>query len=133
MPLGSATGKVLGLATVCLGMALFAWASFGLRGAISGIVAPRTTCLVTSGPYRIVRHPVYLGTLVALVGAAIAARSWVGFLVVVGLFLPTAVYRAKLEDAALSQEFGTEWREYAKSVGFFSPSIRQLIVPGRRA
>jgi protein-S-isoprenylcysteine O-methyltransferase Ste14 len=55
-----------------------------------------------------------------------ASRSWVGLLAAAGLFLPTAVYRAKLEEKALSQEFGVEWQEYARSVGFFSPSIRRL-------
>lgn len=119
MPLSAA--KIIGIIVVYLGMALVVWATFHIRGAIRGMVKPRLSELVITGPYRFIRHPVYVGTTVALVGVTLSLRSWIGFLAVLILFLPSEIHRAKLEDKALAKEFGTKWDEYHKRTGFFYP------------
>jgi len=116
--------KLLGIALVYAGMALVVWAAAHLRAAIAGMVAPRLAHLVTSGPYRRVRHPVYLGTAVALVGVALASGSWIALLAVLALFLPSAVHRARREERALGRAFGREWREYAARTPFLLPALR---------
>jgi protein-S-isoprenylcysteine O-methyltransferase Ste14 len=71
-----------------------------------------------------VRHPVYLGMTIALLGAAISLRSWPGMVAVLLLFLPSEIYRAWLEERALSAKFGGEWLKYAARTSFILPFIR---------
>ncbi len=79
--------------------------------------------LVTNGPYRFVRHPVYLGLTVAILGIPVSLESWAGLVAVFVLFLPTEIYRARLEDRALALKFGEEWESYAKKTGFILPFL----------
>jgi protein-S-isoprenylcysteine O-methyltransferase Ste14 len=117
-----ATGA--GLFIVYAGMALVVWSVFHIRGAILGEVEPVLDTLVQGGPYRFVRHPVYLGMTVALAGGTIVMRSWTGLLAVFLLFLPSEIYRARLEERALSRKFGYEWERYAARTGFLLPFVR---------
>ncbi|MFQ5670278.1 MAG: methyltransferase family protein [Acidobacteriota bacterium] len=74
-----------------------------------------------SPPHRIVRHPVYIAMAIAMIGASIVTRSVVGLLAAVFLFLPAEIHRARLEERALEERFGTTWAEYAARTGFFVP------------
>jgi protein-S-isoprenylcysteine O-methyltransferase Ste14 len=115
--------KQIGIAIVALGMLIAVWAAYHLRGAFLGEVEPTGEELVQSGPYRFVRHPVYFGMTIALAGAAISLRSWIGLLGVFGAFMPSEIYRAKLEEKALRRKFGTEWEAYAGETGFLLPFL----------
>jgi len=123
LPPSSELAKPLGLIFVALGMSLAIWASVHIKSAILGEVEPRIQVLVQEGPYRFVRHPVYLGMTVAFLGATIALRSWVGMIGVLLLFLPSVIYRARLEDEALFRRFGSEWVNYAVQTGFILPLV----------
>jgi protein-S-isoprenylcysteine O-methyltransferase Ste14 len=41
------------------------------------------------------------------------------------LFLPSEIYRAKLEEKALESKFGSEWEDYTAQTGFFLPYVRK--------
>lgn len=122
-PIPKETAKFLGLLIVYAGMALVIWAAVHIKRAFWGEVEPRLDVLVRDGPYRFVRHPVYLGMTFALAGLTIALRSWLGLISVFLLFLPSEVYRAKLEEKALACKFGSEWENYVAQTGFISPFI----------
>ena len=122
-PISKETAKPLGVVIVIAGMALVVWAATHIKGAFLGEVEPRLEGLVQSGPYRFVRHPVYLGMTIALAGVPISLRSWPGLMCVFLLFLPSELYRAKLEDRALLQKFGETWKGYARRTGFILPLI----------
>lgn len=115
--------KILGISIVFSGMWLIIWAAVHLKGAFLGEVAPRLEVLVQDGPYRFVRHPVYLGMAIALAGVPAALRSWLGLMGVFVLFLPSEIFRARLEEGALREKFGKEWEHYAANTGFFLPLI----------
>lgn len=115
--------KPLGGAIFLLGMGAFVWIIFYLREAFLGDIAPVTDLLVTSGPYRWVRHPLYLSMIVILVGIAIIFRSLWGVVGVFVLFLPALVYRAKLEEQALSGKFGHTWEVYLQRTYFLIPPL----------
>jgi protein-S-isoprenylcysteine O-methyltransferase Ste14 len=68
--------------------------------------------LVTSGPYRIVRHPIYAGILVALLGSALVNN--VGWFVVFVLIGATFVWRINREERYMAQLFPEEYLEYKK-------------------
>lgn len=115
--------RLVGLVVLYCGMAIALWAAGHLRTAIRGLITPNLDRLVTGGPYRFVRHPVYLGMTIALVGLALACRSIAGLLAVALVFVPVELHRAHLEEKALAKEFAEAWFDYASKVGFFLPRI----------
>ncbi|MBN1269179.1 MAG: isoprenylcysteine carboxylmethyltransferase family protein [Kiritimatiellae bacterium] len=107
------TAKQIGLILVLIGMGLILWAIVHIRRGFYGTILPVTDELVTSGPYHFVRHPAYLGMTIALAGIAVALASAAGLACVVFLFVPSAIWRARREDAALRAKFGAAWETYA--------------------
>ena len=77
--------------------------------------------LVTSGPYRLVRHPIYTGIVVAGAGTAVAL-SW-PWLAVVGLVGGYFVYAATVEERHLLQEFPDAYPEYRRSTKMLVPFV----------
>ena len=71
--------------------------------------------IVTNGPYRVIRHPSYTGSLLTLIGLGLASRTWAGTLVIVALFGLAYNYRIGVEESALKAELGQEYIEYAKN------------------
>jgi protein-S-isoprenylcysteine O-methyltransferase Ste14 len=68
--------------------------------------------LVTTGPYRLVRHPIYLGLALLSLGEALAFASWpAGMIVACGL-VPTFLWRAHTEEQVLSRTFGETYAVY---------------------
>jgi len=84
--------------------------------------------LIDSGPYAIVRHPMYLAVVMAAWGSLLLYRTWatLGFAVIMlGL-----VVRARREERVLEAEFGNRWREYAVRVPAWLPLRPQSRPPG---
>ena len=79
--------------------------------------------LITSGPYAIVRHPMYAGLILAALGSLLIYATWTT--VYFACFAPLMFIRARREEAALSAEFGEQWREYCKRVPAFFPRLRK--------
>lgn len=79
--------------------------------------------LVTSGPFAIVRHPMYIGLIVASLGALLIYMTWTT--VYFAVFAPFTLIRARREEQALSAEFGEQWQDYCRRVPAFIPWIRQ--------
>ncbi len=77
--------------------------------------------LVTSGPYRRVRHPIYSGILVAGIGTAIAL-SW-AWLIVVGLAGIYFIYSAVIEERNLTAQFPETYPTYRRSSKMLIPFI----------
>jgi protein-S-isoprenylcysteine O-methyltransferase Ste14 len=83
-------------------------------------VLPEARGLVTTGPYRVVRHPVYLGEIGACIGLALAAPSPTNALVLGALILAQTV-RMRLEERALSDAF-SEYPAYARRTPRLAPT-----------
>lgn len=77
--------------------------------------------LVTSGPYRLVRHPIYSGVLVAGVGTAVAL-SW-AWLTAVAMAAVYFVYSATVEERSLTEQFPDTYPVYIRSTKMFVPFI----------
>ena len=77
--------------------------------------------LVTSGPFAIVRHPMYLGAMLAALGGVLIYRTWT--LLFMAVHAPVLVIRAWREDEALAAEFGEEWQAYRRRVPAWIPRI----------
>jgi len=104
-------------------MLLFVVAMVYPKRAFLGNVEPVTDTLVTAGPYRLVRHPLYLGMVGSTIGLAVGLRSLWGVPVVFLVFVPAGLWRARLEEDALAQKFGKEWEGYAKRIYFTFPPV----------
>ena len=95
----------LGVILFVAGGALRIWPVFVLGHRFSGLVAIQPGHkLVTSGVYRVIRHPSYLGLLVNSLGWALAFRSGVGVLFTV-LLIPPLLARIRAEERLLRTEF----------------------------
>ncbi len=79
--------------------------------------------LITSGPYAIVRHPMYVGLILAALGSLLIYFTWAT--VCFACFAPLMFFRARREETALSQEFGEQWIGYCKRVPAFIPPLRK--------
>jgi isoprenylcysteine carboxyl methyltransferase (ICMT) family protein YpbQ len=79
--------------------------------------------LITSGPYAIVRHPMYAGLTLAAMGSLLIYATWTT--VYFACFAPLMFVRARREEATLSAEFGEQWQEYCRRVPMFLPRLRK--------
>jgi protein-S-isoprenylcysteine O-methyltransferase len=94
-------------------MAFLVWARQSLAKKWSQTVAAKVGHeLVTAGPYRYVRHPMYAGGVLASLGSALVrGGAWVFLLVILGsLFL----WRVGAEDKLMARQFPNEFPAYKK-------------------
>jgi protein-S-isoprenylcysteine O-methyltransferase Ste14 len=106
---------------IVAGLAYTLYALAYLRRSFS--ILPEARRLVTGGPYRISRHPVYLGEGLAAVGLALPIASWAGWLLI-ACFLGAQVTRTYFEEAVLARQFPVEHAEYRRRVPRFLPFPR---------
>lgn len=114
----------VGVALTAAGLAFAVWARVHLAGNWSGTVTVKQEhSLVRSGPYHHVRHPIYTGLLLALIGSALACNEWRGVLAVAIAF--AAVWRKLLlEERWMTETFGDEYRRYRREVPALIPFTR---------
>jgi protein-S-isoprenylcysteine O-methyltransferase Ste14 len=117
------TIRWLGVLLFAAGGALRLWPVFVLGHRFSGLVAIQPGHqLVTSGVYRAIRHPSYLGLLVNALGWALAFRSAVGILLT-ALLLPPLLARIRAEERLLRAQFGREYDAYCRRTARLLPGI----------
>jgi len=99
------------------------WPVFVLGHRFSGLVAiqPGHT-LVTNGIYSVIRHPSYLGLLVAMLGWGLTFRSGVGVLLT-ALMIPPLLARIASEERLLRSQFGDEYDAYRARTSRLIPGI----------
>jgi protein-S-isoprenylcysteine O-methyltransferase Ste14 len=109
---------ILGLILCALGYALSVWALVENRffSSVVRIQRDRGHVVCDSGPYRIVRHPAYAGTLLPLPGIALALGS-VWTLIPAAVAVAITLIRTALEDRTLQEEL-PGYREYAERVRY---------------
>jgi len=78
--------------------------------------------LITSGPYALVRHPIYTGLLLGFVGSAIARGEWRGLLAV-ALVFSALWHKLKLEEKWMRAQFGQPYEAYSRQVAALVPHI----------
>jgi protein-S-isoprenylcysteine O-methyltransferase Ste14 len=85
--------------------------------------ADQDTGPVTTGPYRLVRHPIYLGLTLLAMGQAFAFGSWPALLIVLSGIVPTFVWRARAEETLLSRTFGERYDVYRRRTRMIIPHL----------
>jgi protein-S-isoprenylcysteine O-methyltransferase Ste14 len=115
LPIAKATAQAVGYPLFGLGLALNLLSLLALKGGISGKIEPATE-LVTGGIYARLRHPMYASFATTMLALDVLSGSVLGILVTFVAFLPSMVWRARLEEQALARRFGQAWQDYAESV-----------------
>ncbi len=85
--------------------------------------ADQGTGLVTTGPYRIVRHPIYLGLVLLAMGEALAFGSWPALVIALFGIVPTFAWRARAEEKMLSRTFGERYAVYRQRAKMIIPYL----------
>jgi len=85
--------------------------------------ADQSAGLVTTGPYRLVRHPIYLGLALLAMGQALAFGNWFCLLFVLSGIVPTFAWRAREEEKLLSRTFGERYTVYRQRTKMIIPHL----------
>ena len=85
--------------------------------------ADQSTDLVTTGPYRLVRHPIYLGLTWLAIGQALAFANWPALAIVLSGVVPTFAWRAHAEERLLSRIFGERYASYQQRTKMIIPYL----------
>jgi protein-S-isoprenylcysteine O-methyltransferase Ste14 len=116
--------QYLGLALAAFGVAFRQWAVLSLGRFFTvavTVVADQT--LVKRGPYHWLRHPAYSGSMATLVGLPLSLGTWVGVLLVLVLSLVGYLYRVRIEEKAMLEFFGEEYRDYMQHTWRLFPGL----------
>jgi protein-S-isoprenylcysteine O-methyltransferase Ste14 len=81
--------------------------------------------LVITGPYGMVRHPMYLGLMLAALGTLLLYWTWTALCL--AALAPVLITRARIEERVLAMEFQEEWWSYCQRV----PMLIPRLLPGR--
>jgi len=116
---------LLGLALVLVGYAFTLWcyAAMGDTWRI-GINRHEKNALVTHGPYRLVRHPIYLFQFVILAGVALLLPTPVS-IIILGVHLACVLIKSSDEESYLLTAHGIAYRDYLAHTGRLIPKLRR--------
>ncbi len=117
----------IGVPLLIAGLSLYLWGLFALGAMFNaasafGVRLSSEPRMVRSGPFRVVRHPMYLGVNLAAWGSLLIYRTWSAAFI--ALIAAGLAVRAGREERVLASEFGAEWDEYAARVPAWFPLPR---------
>ena len=115
--------ECIGVLLTAAGVAIALWARWHLGANWSGVVTLKEGHeLIRTGPYRAIRHPIYTGILLALLGTVVATGEVRGLVAVTIAWL-SFYWKARREESFLTQEFGEKFASHTKQTGMFLPKI----------
>lgn len=109
--------RMTGAGLILAGLGLILWSAWWFRRRQTPIVPGNAPlAMITDGPYRLSRNPIYAGMLLIITGLAFAMGSLTPFLVVTLLFGLLRDLFVVPEERIMEEEFGDQWRDYTKRV-----------------
>lgn len=121
------TARTIGV-LLGIGADLFiVWVLISLGKNISAALKVRDNQhLVTTGPYRYVRHPLYSAGIVLFSSITLVSANWILGLLGIGFQLFIMYLRTPLEEKMLIVHFGDEYQQYMKRSGAFFPKLNVI-------
>lgn len=114
----------VGVGLGCAGLLLRLWAVLALRERYTRtLLVHDGQTIERDGPYRFVRHPGYLGSLLCLNGIALASGNAPVFIASIATTSAAYAYRIRVEDAMLVARFGASYETYRQEVGAILPFL----------
>jgi protein-S-isoprenylcysteine O-methyltransferase Ste14 len=118
-----------GIGVAAIGDVLMWWMFHHLGLNVTPVADPRADAtLVTTGPYRYIRHPLYSFATLCLLGIGMAIDNGAFIVFPLGAFTLMAI-RVPREEAMLVEKFGDAYREYRSRTGRFLPRLRGSMTP----
>jgi protein-S-isoprenylcysteine O-methyltransferase Ste14 len=118
----SAPLEAIGVVLFASGIALAVWARVHLgRNWGMPMTQKAEPELITSGPYRLVRHPIYSGILLGLLGTALATNLY--WLIIAGVMGAYFLYSAKVEERLLTAAFPSVYPSYRARTKMLIPFV----------
>lgn len=122
----------LAILLTAIGIGFAIWARFYLGKNWSSAVSIKVDHqLIRTGPYAWVRHPIYSGILLGMIGTALARREPRGLFAVVLLWLGFFI-KSRMEEGFMRKTFGEQYKEYSRSTGALIPRMRLKFPPSLR-
>jgi protein-S-isoprenylcysteine O-methyltransferase Ste14 len=114
--------EAIGLALFAAGLAFAVWARLVIgRNWGTPMTQKEEPELVKSGPYRLVRHPIYSGIILASVGTAVALSwPWLVLVALIGIYF---VYSATIEERFLEQQLPEQYQAYRRTTKMLVPFL----------
>ncbi len=115
--------RILGQVLYAVGGLIAFWAALALGKQYTPEVTIQPNHqLITNGPFRVIRHPRYLGATILALGIALTFRSWLGIVMTALIFIVLA-WRTGDEEALLRREFGPVWDRYCQHTWRLVPFV----------
>lgn len=112
-----------GVALALAGAAFALWARFTIGRNWSGTITLKSEHeLITRGPYAIVRHPIYTGLLLTLLGTALVVGEWRGLAAVALAFIGWR-WKSLVEERVMVEQFGPAYVDYRHRVKALIPFV----------
>lgn len=108
--------QILLLCLVFMGLLLWLSGYFFIGSSFSAI--PQARKLVTKGPYKFFRHPIYIGIALTFIGLSLLTNSKTGLYYALFLVLPLNFFRSKNEEKVLEEVFGDRYKSYKQQTLF---------------
>ena len=113
----------LGAGVTVLGLWVTMWARFTLgRNWSAAVTFKQDHELIERGPYRYVRHPIYSGVLLMVLGSAML-RAWISGFVLCGILLVSFWFKLRAEERLLTEHFPEEYPRYRERVRALIPFV----------
>jgi protein-S-isoprenylcysteine O-methyltransferase Ste14 len=104
----------MGVVFCAIGYFLIYWSGLSLGRQYSAeVTIQKDHQLITTGPYKLIRHPRYLGIFLVTIGLTLLFHVWIGFAFVVAV-LGLILFRIKDEENLMHSHFGKTWEEYRR-------------------
>ena len=115
--------RIAGLVLAFLGFILMNWSVMALGRQFSvDVTIQEDHKLITSGPYKHIRHPRYLGIIIFFTGISLVFLSRISIIILI-LLLFVLLWRIKDEEKLMQQEFKKDWEDYKKHTFSLIPFI----------
>ena len=80
--------------------------------------------LIIEGPYRLIRHPIYLGIVLELIGYVLIPNAYYALVLALFLYIPILLVRMNHEETAMIEKFGSDYLRYKEEVNALLPLKR---------
>ena len=100
-----------------LGLIVWVWVGYCMRKAFFD------KSLLISGPFKYVRHPMYVGLYLLFIGTGILFFSYPWFIIMI-FFMPIWYFNCRIEEKQMTAIHGEKYTEYRKRIGMFFPKLK---------
>lgn len=114
----------LGVVSMAASLGLLAWVHHTLGDNFSPTLKVKENqSLVTVGPYRWVRHPMYAAVFLSVIGVCLLTANWLVVLISIPGVAPALAKRMSREEAMMVDKFGDRYRAYMQNTGRVLPKL----------